>query len=69
LGRTRERRDDSRQLRSCERASPTQTTPILATSPALNAVPIAACQVHRDQRGVRRPQGKRCDVGSFERKA
>jgi len=47
---------------------PTQTIPILASSPALNSVPIAACQVNRDQRGVKRPQNKRCDVGSFERK-
>jgi len=47
---------------------PTQTIPILATSPALNAVPIAACQVNRDQRGVKRPQGARCDIGAFERK-
>ena len=45
---------------------PTQTIPILASSPAVDAIPIAACQVNNDQRGVKRPQGPRCDIGAFE---
>lgn len=32
-----------------------------------NALPEAACQVSKDQRGVNRPRGPRCDIGSFER--
>jgi len=27
---------------------------------------VAACEVNKDQRGVRRLQGKRCDIGAFE---
>jgi hypothetical protein len=46
---------------------PTQTIPIRAGSPALDAIPRAACGVGVDQRGVRRPRGTRCDVGAYER--
>jgi hypothetical protein len=47
---------------------PTQTIALNAGSPALNAIPKAECPFGRDQRGVRRPQGARCDIGSYERK-
>ena len=50
-----------------DHGGPTQTIPIRSTSPAKNAVPIVACQVTKDQRGVKRPQGPRCDIGAFER--
>jgi hypothetical protein len=54
---------------------PTQTIKLLATSPALNAVPLSptnSCTdvngnpVTTDQRGVTRPQGPACDIGAFE---
>jgi hypothetical protein len=47
---------------------PTHTIPLLAGSPALSAIPAAQCAVPRDQRGVKGPQGPRCDIGAFERK-
>ena len=43
-----------------------------STSPLLDAIPMAACQtgpaagVGVDQRGVTRPQGPGCDIGSVE---
>jgi CSLREA domain-containing protein len=45
---------------------PTETHALLPTSPAINAVPLAACIVETDQRGVFRPQGPACDIGAFE---
>jgi hypothetical protein len=45
---------------------PTQTIPLQSGSPARNAIPVAKCQVSKDQRGVKRPQGPRCDIGAFE---
>ncbi len=47
---------------------PTRTIKLLKGSPALNAIPKAACTVKRDQRGVKRPQEKRCEIGAWERK-
>jgi hypothetical protein len=47
---------------------PTLTLAIALSSPALNAIPAAACAVATDQRGVHRPQGTRCDIGAYERK-
>jgi fibronectin-binding autotransporter adhesin len=47
---------------------PTLTLALLNGSPALDVIPPAGCAVARDQRGVHRPQGPRCDVGSYERK-
>jgi fibronectin-binding autotransporter adhesin len=46
---------------------PTRTLALLNGSPALNAILPAQCAVTADQRGVKRPQGPRCDIGSFER--
>jgi hypothetical protein len=45
---------------------PTETVPIGTGSPAFNAIAKAACPFPVDQRGVKRPQGARCDVGAFE---
>jgi hypothetical protein len=51
---------------------PTLTVALLATSPAVNAIPLSACTdtsgnpVTTDQRGVPRPQGSGCDIGAFE---
>jgi hypothetical protein len=47
---------------------PTQTMAVRPASPARNAVAGAACTVRRDQRGLRRPQGGRCDIGAYERR-
>jgi hypothetical protein len=43
---------------------PTDTLALPHTSPAFNAG-AAHCTAH-DQRGVKRPQGPRCDIGAFE---
>jgi hypothetical protein len=48
---------------------PTQTMALALVSPARNAIANAACPVKQDERGVRRPQGARCDIGAFERRA
>ena len=44
---------------------PTRTHALLAGSPAIDA--YSDCFGPRDQRGVARPQGVRCDIGAFER--
>jgi hypothetical protein len=46
----------------------TETMALKRKSPAINRVraKIAACDGTVDQRGVRRPQGRRCDIGAFE---
>ncbi|RYU61880.1 hypothetical protein EWI61_03575 [Methylolobus aquaticus] len=43
-----------------------QTHALLPGSKAINTAVGAACSAH-DQRGARRPQGARCDIGAFER--
>jgi CSLREA domain-containing protein len=45
---------------------PTRTRALLAGSPAINAASPADCPAV-DQRGVVRPQGAGCDIGSYER--
>jgi hypothetical protein len=49
---------------------PTKTIALRAGSRALDRVPKAACLkvVKRDERGVKRPQGTRCDEGAYEKK-
>jgi hypothetical protein len=47
------------------------TIALLATSPAVDAVPVDACgsvpgDPGQDERGVARPQGGACDIGAFE---
>jgi beta-glucanase (GH16 family) len=49
-----------------DNGGPTLTHVLLAGSPAIDAVPLLACTVAEDQRGISRPQGFQCDVGSFE---
>ena len=51
---------------------PTNTHALLRGSPALNAAPkpSTACGlgITVDQRGVKRPQGNKCDIGAYEKK-
>ena len=58
---------------------PTQTMVPKTTSPAVNKIPIGATNADgttalcpssgtTDQRGIARPQGSACDIGSVERK-
>jgi len=50
---------------------PTQTIALLKGSPAINAIPKGqnGCdtEIKTDQRGVKRPQGTACDIGSYEK--
>jgi fibronectin-binding autotransporter adhesin len=46
---------------------PTKTMALLAGSLAIDAILKTACPFHVDQRGVKRPQGPRCDIGAYER--
>lgn len=52
---------------------PTETIALLATSPAVNAIPTSSCTdldglaITTDQRRVPRPQGPACDMGAYER--
>jgi Serine/threonine protein kinase len=39
---------------------------LLPNSPAIDHVPLAACDEHSDQRHMKRPHGKACDSGAFE---
>lgn len=48
-------------------SGPTFTHALLTGSPAIDAVPLIACTVSTDQRGVPRPMGPACDMGAFER--
>jgi hypothetical protein len=43
----------------------TQTIPLLANSSAINTGNDATCAA-TDQRGIARPQGAHCDIGSYE---
>jgi len=51
---------------------PTNTHALLRGSPALNTIPYATngcgTDIRTDQRGLKRPQGKQCDTGSYEKK-
>lgn len=47
---------------------PTDTVGLLPGSPAIDGGPTR-CHESVDQRGTRRPQGSRCDIGAFELKA
>jgi len=44
----------------------TWTHALQVGSPAIDAIPVVSCTVATDQRGVLRPQGPGCDVGSYE---
>ena len=56
---------DPRLGRLAANGGPTWTQALLPGSPAIDGA--AGCPNH-DQRGVRRPQGKRCDIGAYERR-
>ncbi len=45
---------------------PTQTMALGPGSAAINLVPVTACALTTDQRGVSRPQGSGCDAGAYE---
>ncbi len=45
---------------------PTPTQLPATTSPLLDQIPPAACQVAIDQRGITRPQGTGCEIGAVE---
>ncbi len=45
---------------------PTQTLALLDGSPAINKIPSGSFCPSTDQRGISRPQGPACDIGSFE---
>ena len=52
-----------------DNGGPTRTRLPGATSPLLDAIPVAACVINGvtdDQRGISRPQGTGCDVGAVE---
>lgn len=44
----------------------TPTLALLSSSPAINQIPPALCDVTTDQRGVKRPQQAFCDIGAYE---
>ncbi len=46
----------------------TDTLPLSATSPAVDAIPTGAsdCTKTTDQRDINRPQGSSCDIGAYE---
>jgi len=55
-----------------DNGGPTMTHALLSGSPAIDAVPASNCvdaggqALTTDQRGIVRPQGPACDIGSFE---
>ncbi len=51
---------------------PTESLALLPGSPAIDKIPLDACRldgIASDQRGVKRPQGKGCDIGAYEYRA
>ena len=50
-----------------ENGGPTLTHKLAAASDAVDVAPKKGCP-KRDQRGAKRPQGRRCDSGSYERR-
>jgi hypothetical protein len=51
-----------------DNGGPTETQALLASSPAVDAVPVAKCPTNVDQRGEPRPDNREafCDVGAYE---
>ena len=45
---------------------PTATHALMGGSPAIDHVPLGSCFAGTDQRGVARPQGPACEIGSYE---
>ena len=58
---------EARLRKLAKNGGPTATHALKPSSDAVNAAPKPGCP-KRDQRGVKRPQGKRCDAGSYELK-
>ncbi len=51
-----------------DNGGPTKTLALAANSPAINHIPAGHGRCpSTDQRGVHRPQGKKCDIGAYER--
>ena len=50
-----------------DNGGPTRTHALLQGSPAIDAASTPDCPT-TDQRGVVRPQGAACDIGSYERR-
>ena len=65
--RSDERNANPRLRRLARNGGPTKTHALKPGSDAIDAARARGCP-RRDQRGVRRPQGRRCDIGSFELK-
>jgi len=57
--------EDPKLAPLANKGGPTQTLALLAGSPAINAGQGPDCPA-TDQRGVTRPQGENCDIGSYE---
>ena len=51
-----------------DNGGPTQTMALTARTPAVDSAD-PKCGVATDQRGIKRPQGSRCDIGAFELQA
>lgn len=49
-----------------DNGGPTSTHALGPASVAVDAIPVELCGTDEDQRGVARPQGGMCDIGSFE---
>jgi len=49
-----------------DNGGPAKTHALLEGSPAVDLIPGSACSMSLDQRNTTRPQGGRCDSGSFE---
>ena len=49
-----------------DNGGPTMTHALLPGSVAIDVIPVDACDVDEDQRGLPRPSGTMCDVGAFE---
>ncbi len=49
-----------------DNGGPTQTHGFVPGSVAMDAIPRKMCEVTKDQRGISRRQGARCDVGAYE---
>jgi hypothetical protein len=52
-----------------DNGGPTLTHALRAGSPAIDHAAPGPCDTRRDQRGVARPQGDRCDIGAVERRS
>jgi len=52
-----------------DNGGPTKTHALVPGSPAIDKIPHNACHldaIPTDQRGVKRPQGSKCDIGAYE---